>query len=251
VSRRSRSTHDGPHVELAPAATEPAAEPVETLVADRYLDALLAAVEPASGVRAGAAPTSASRVGHRDAAPPDIELEPGLRAGAAPTSASRVGHRDAAPPDIELEPGLRDAALVLRHALVRVHPSFRFEERLAARLAAAARSGDHGERGWGTLIPFTSGGADAAPGPGSAVTGAVWPAPELARPDPWLDAILSGAVEPADGVLAGTASRLVSARRPLLVGGAITSAALSLAGVAWVAWRVARPGVIADIEGTA
>jgi hypothetical protein len=223
VSRRSRSTHDGPHVELAPAATEPAAEPVETLVADRYLDALLAAVEPASGVRAGA----------------------------APTSASRVGHRDAAPPDIELEPGLRDAALVLRHALVRVHPSFRFEERLAARLAAAARSGDHLERGWGTLIPFTSGGADAAPVTASAVAGAVWPAPELARPDPWLDAILSGAVDPADEVLAGPASRLASARRPLLVGGAITSAALSLAGVAWVAWRVARPGVIADIEGTA
>jgi hypothetical protein len=29
--------------------------------------------------------------------------------------------------------------------------------------------------------------------------------------------------------------------RPLLIGGAITSAAISLAGAAWVAWRRSRP----------
>ena len=30
--------------------------------------------------------------------------------------------------------------------------------------------------------------------------------------------------------------------RPLLVGGALTSAALSIAGAAYVAWRLSRPG---------
>jgi hypothetical protein len=37
-----------------------------------------------------------------------------------------------------IDPDLIEAARILRGALVRVHPSFRFEERLAARLDAAA-----------------------------------------------------------------------------------------------------------------
>ncbi len=32
-----------------------------------------------------------------------------------------------------------------------------------------------------------------------------------------------------------------SGRRPLIIGGALTSAALSLAGAAYVAWRLNRP----------
>ncbi len=55
----------------------------------------------------------------------------------------------------------------------------------------------------------------------------------------------------ADGPIPAFDSRLAAARRPLLIGGAITSAALSLAGVAWVAWRVARTPGIGEIEGTA
>jgi hypothetical protein len=38
-----------------------------------------------------------------------------------------------------IDPDLIEAARILRGALVRVHPSFRFEERLAARIDAAAR----------------------------------------------------------------------------------------------------------------
>ena len=102
-----------------------------------------------------------------------------------------------APEDTAMDPALRSAALRLRDELVRVHPSFRFEERLARRLAEAAA----GMRlatavgGEGTILPF----------PGSA--------PDANRP---MD------------------------RRPLLVGGAVTSAALSLAGAAFVAWRRTR-----------
>ena len=100
-------------------------------------------------------------------------------------------------PDPALDPALRSAALRLRDELVRVHPSFRFEERLARRLAEAAA----GMRlatavgGEGTLLPF----------PGAAL--------DTARPVP---------------------------RRPLLFGGAVTSAALGLAGAAFVAWRRTR-----------
>ena len=99
--------------------------------------------------------------------------------------------------DSALDPAVRGAALRLRDELVRVHPSFRFEERLARRLAEAAA----GMRlstavgGEGTILPF----------PGAT--------PEATRPMP---------------------------RRPLLVGGAVTSAALSLAGAAFVAWRRTR-----------
>ena len=38
-----------------------------------------------------------------------------------------------------------------------------------------------------------------------------------------------------------TTSRAGSGRRPLIIGGALTSAALSLAGAAYVAWRLNRP----------
>ncbi len=108
------------------------------------------------------------------------------------------GARDV-PADARLDPEIRHAARALRAAIVRVHPSFRFEERLADRLAAAASrsariAGD------------------------SAVTAGIDPAAAPAAP---LFPV-AFAVPPA-------------AIRPIVVGGA-----LSLAGAAIVAWRVAH-----------
>ena len=151
---------------------------VDALVADRYLDALLAAAD--------------------------------RRAGDAPA-------------DPSLDPDVREAARVLRSALVRVHPSFRFEERLASRLAelAAAQAGSGRlAAGGGTVVPF----------------------PALPAGDPDLDAILHGDLDPSALEVEGDDGRPAPDRRPLLVTGAITSAAISLAGVAWVAWRASRPG---------
>jgi hypothetical protein len=141
-------------------------------------------------------------------------------------------HAIDAPADASLDPDLRRAARVLQGALVRVHPSFRFEERLAARLGElaavhAAPSGTQalaaGSAGAGTLVPF----------PGSRAGIAT---------DPLLDAVLSGALDPADEEAIARAEGEPVRRAPLLVVGsaAITSAALSLVGVAWVAWRASR-----------
>lgn len=118
-----------------------------------------------------------------------------------------------APASASLDPHIRDAASGLRRNLVRVHPSFRFEERLAGRLADVARSM--------RLAP-------AAGGEGTVVR----PIDPSLRPDPSL-AGFDPLADPNDesGVRA----------RPLLIGGALTSAALSLAGAAFVAWRRARP----------
>ena len=147
-------------------------------------------------------------------------------------------HADGVPTDADLDPGVRDAARVVVRSLVRVHPSFRFEERLASRLAGlaaaqaclpaqpgtAARAGDPG----GTLLAF----------PSVAASRASFAAADA---DPVLDAILRGELDPADDDAAAHVGRLSGTRRPLIVGGAIMSAAISLAGVAWVAWRAARP----------
>jgi hypothetical protein len=136
-------------------------------------------------------------------------------------------HAADAPADAALHPDLREAARLLRRSLVRVHPSFRFEERLSTRLAelAAAQSrriaatGD----GSGALVPF------------------VRPTAALDAADPLLGAILAGELDPANEAGVDVEARLAAARRPLIVGGAITSAAISLVGVAWVAWRAAHP----------
>ncbi len=171
---------------------------VDALVADRYLDALLDAVE--------------------------------RRAADTPADAA-------------LDPDLREAARVLRRTLVRVHPSFRFEERLAGRLAdlAAAQSGAALAEAvaGGRVIPFP-----AAAAPGTAlVPGTTDPGLE---PDPLLAAILAGDLDPADEAAMAAADPPDAAardRRPLIVAGgaAITSAAISLVGVAYVAWRASRP----------
>ena len=119
-----------------------------------------------------------------------------------------LGPHPAAPDD-----GLRAIAERLAR-LPRLHPSFRFEEALSARLnaAALARRLPAAAGAEGTLIPM----------PRSASAEAV---------DPVLAAYL--AARPIDE----DDPDLV---RPLIIGGAITSAALSLAGAAYVAWRRRR-----------
>jgi hypothetical protein len=122
--------------------------------------------------------------------------------------------------------------------MVRVHPSFRFEERLAARIAGMAAQ----------VRPVAASAASSAAGgtvlafPGAAgTTGAAGASSPNGAPDPLLDAILCGDLDPSD---AGAVARAVSPpgpRRPFIVGGAITSAAISIAGVAWVAWRASHP----------
>jgi len=110
-----------------------------------------------------------------------------------------------APADAALDSSLVAAANRLRRDLVRVHPSFRFEERLALRLAEAAASM--------RLAP-------AAGGEGSVTTLAVHRAEAGDGP---------GDDGGDDGI------------HPLLIRGALTSAALSIAGAAYVAWRRTRP----------
>ncbi|HYN48154.1 MAG TPA: hypothetical protein VER83_04760, partial [Candidatus Nanopelagicales bacterium] len=123
------------------------------------------------------------------------------------------------------DPALRRAALRLRDELVRVHPSFRFEERLARRLAEAAA----GMRlavaagGEGVILPFP--GAAGTFGAGNPPAGD----PPVGGPR---------GDDPRTAAASDTGRPLP--RRPLLVGGAVTSAALSLAGAAFVAWRFTR-----------
>ncbi len=115
------------------------------------------------------------------------------------------------PVDPALDPALRETVRRLRHELVRVHPSFRFEERLGQRLAGAAgrvrprvASATNA-----VMLPFPAGPrSGGATGSGSADRR---PWPVMSWP---------------------------AVSRPLVIGGALTSAALSLAGAALVAWRV-------------
>jgi hypothetical protein len=114
--------------------------------------------------------------------------------------------------DASLDPELRDASAWLTAGLIRVHPSFRFEERLARRLA---------DLGSTMRLPAAAGGETSSPPP----TIAFLPADLL---DPARD---------SDDQTDPFGRRA----RPLLIGGALTSAAVSLAGAAFVAWRLTRP----------
>lgn len=157
---------------------------------------------------------------------------------------------DDTPADAGLDPDLRYVARVLRRSMLRIHPSFRFEERLAARLAGmAAQSRQMTAAGGqvGTVVVFPD-----ARRPGSS-RGASHGAPDGALPDPLLDAILRGDLDPSDAAAMERAASPSLARRPLIVGGAITSAAISIIGVAWVAWRAAHPaeGPMAQTARTA
>lgn len=108
----------------------------------------------------------------------------------------------------DLAPELRATAAVLSAGLPRYHPSFRFEEALARRLAAAAAA-------------WVSAG-DPTAGPTAEPAGAVIPFPHTPA--------TATAPDDRPGVI-----------RPAVIGGVLTSAAISLAGAAYVAWRMSRP----------
>ena len=145
------------------------------------------------------------------------------------TEVNGPAHRSAA---TLVDPDLIEAARILRGALVRVHPSFRFEERLGARLDAAARD----------LSPARVGYGDALRDAGAAAFGR----------DPILfpgAAALDG-IATADVPLLGDAALPVrrvalpggfSGRVPrrAIIGGAIASG-VSLAGAAILATRWRR-----------
>jgi hypothetical protein len=112
------------------------------------------------------------------------------------------------PASSSLDPAARSAADRLSRDLPRLHPSFRFEEGLWLRLSDVARGmGAGGVAGWADTPASAPAIQDLAAFVGS--------------PDPAADQPLTV--------------------RPLLVGGALTSAALSLAGAAYVAWRLSHP----------
>lgn len=157
---------------------------VDALVTDRYLDSLLVARE-------------------LEAASPRATAGPALRTPPAGRPRELSGTR--------LDRGVRLASERLTRDLPRFHPSFRFEERLAVRLAEAAAA---------MRLPVAAGGE-------GSVRLVPFPAPELpAGFDPL-------AAEPDEGDAA-------TFSRPLLLGGAVAASALSIAGAAWVAWRRSR-----------
>jgi hypothetical protein len=117
---------------------------------------------------------------------------------------------------IDVQPALevRLAADRLALELPRLHPSFRFEEALAGKLSQAAAR---------MRLPAAAGGSPvrltlAEPG--------VIPLGLSGRGDVLIRLRRDGPLEVG---------------RPLLIGGAITSAAISLAGAAYVAWRFRHP----------
>lgn len=107
-------------------------------------------------------------------------------------------------PATALDEAVRAVSRRLANDLPRFHPSFRFEERLALRLAEAAAT---------LRLPMAAGAErDAASVPVSIPRVGADP---LAVPDDdeWVDS------------------------RSFLVGGAVAASAISLAGAAWMAWR--------------
>jgi hypothetical protein len=112
---------------------------------------------------------------------------------------------------------LAHAAAVVRDALVRFHPSFRFEEELAARLRAVA-GGAVRAAGAASVVVF--------PAPGMTLAPAGAPAlPEPGSADP-VDAAVTAAAADTDDPDASTAER-----GWMLVGGAIASGVSLAAGV--------------------
>ncbi len=100
---------------------------------------------------------------------------------AARGDGSARGHARGHDPE-PLDPSLREAAHVLRRSLVRVHPSFQFEERLSARLSAmAAQAGPHPRLGAVIAFPQRPPRVDAARC-GTRPTTATWRLPRSRRP---------------------------------------------------------------------
>jgi len=130
----------------------------------------------------------------------------------------------------------------LTDGLVRYHPSFRFEERLAARLREAARGRVAAGTSWVPGEPPVFLRTDATGVATGEVAGAVRPGgvaggatvigpfalPDLGRAMPDIGREVGRAVERVERVPV-----------PVLVGGAIASG-VSLAGAAIVAWRLSR-----------
>jgi hypothetical protein len=122
-------------------------------------------------------------------------------------------------PSADVDPAIAMASGRLGTELIRVHPSFRFEERLARRLAeiaagmrlATAAGGD----GRSLVVPFPGG--------------------------PWSGAGLDPSIDPAADDLDAELGAGRGIPRPVVIGGAVASAALSIAGAAFVAWRLGRP----------
>ena len=166
---------------------------VDALVTDRYLDSLLAGAD--------------GPLAHPSAVSGWAKLG-GLFAASRQIDPNR------------LDRGVRLASERLTRDLPRFHPSFRFEERLAVRLAEAAavmRLPATGADNETTLIPF--------------------PMPEPYDP--------SYHADPEPGEYWAD-----SLPRPLLVGGAVVASALSLAGAAWVAWHRSRVRVNPMVRAT-
>jgi hypothetical protein len=119
------------------------------------------------------------------------------------------------PASSDVDPLARFAAERLSHELPRLHPSFRFEEGLWLRLADVARA----------MRPVAATGSH---GTVLAISGTPRSTAELVA----LAAFVDGKATEAD---------TANPARPLIVGGALTSAALSLAGAVYVAWRLSHP----------
>jgi hypothetical protein len=115
------------------------------------------------------------------------------------------------PADFRPDDAIRMVAARLARDLPRLHPSFRFEEALAAKLNDAALR---------MRRPLADG---AAPVPLHPIEIGPSLAPIGASP------------------FRGLGDTRIEMGRPLLIGGAITSAAISLAGAAYVAWRIRHP----------
>ena len=182
--------------------------------------------------------------GSRDARRTDRFVDGLLAAEGRRTPDERRAHD--APADAATDPAVRAAAEALRSGLVRVHPSFRFEEALAGRLAEVALRMRAGQP-----VELTT--VDAAP----AGTIAAFRGVAATVVDPLsaraADAPLAGGAPPAGaadaptiparpGAWPATAWRRLpemAARqsKPLIVGGVgVASAAISL-GAVYVAWR--------------
>ena len=160
------------------------------------------------------------------------------------------------PTDVDLDPEVGATARLLQSTLVRVHPSFRFEERLAQRLAdvAAAMRRDaamaqgvpanalvSAGAGDGSVLAFPGHGSPghASPIDGS-VEGSLRDLGVAARPVvAWASAGAIAASLVARLPVPATAVRPDSG--PTIAGAvAITSAAISIGAAAVVAWRRGR-----------
>jgi hypothetical protein len=147
------------------------------------------------------------------------------------------------PVDTDLDPAIRVAAEALRSDLVRVHPSFRFEESLSARLAACAirlRSGlpvdTEAVVAPGTVALFR--GRSLAPAEEPAEEPAAAPAKDPAASPATL--VHSRAIWPA-AAFRRLPDMTARPSRPFIVGGVgVASAAISI-GAVYVAWRHSHP----------